>query len=95
MAASASLSLVIDSIIVGNVLEKNELAAMNLILPMSLCFTAISGMFGIGSATCISMFKGKMNPENANKSLTLSFAAWLFSVHKYAFGCVSSVFSCF
>lgn len=78
MAASASLSIVIDSIIVGNVLGKDELAAMNLILPLSLCFTAISGMFGIGSATCISMFKGKMDSENANKSLTLSFAAWLF-----------------
>ena len=78
MAASASLSIVIDSIIVGNVLGKDELAAMNLILPLSLCFTAISGMFGIGSATCISMFKGKMDSENADKSLTLSFAAWLF-----------------
>lgn len=78
MAASASLSIIIDSIIVGNVLGANELAAMNLILPISLCFTAISGMFGIGSATCISMFKGKMDSENANKSLTLSFIAWLF-----------------
>lgn len=78
MSASASLSIIIDSIIVGNVLGENELAAMNLILPISLCFTAISGMFGIGSATCISMFKGKMDSENADKSLTLSVIAWLF-----------------
>ena len=81
MSASISLSIIIDSAIVGNVLGSNELGAMNLIMPLSLCFTAISGMFGIGSATCISMFKGKMDSENANKSLMLSCIAWLvFSI---------------
>lgn len=78
MAASASLSLIIDSIIVGNVLSENELAAMNLIMPMTLIFTAISGMFGIGAATCVSVFKGKMDGKSANKTLTLSVFAWIF-----------------
>lgn len=77
MSASISLSIIIDSVIVGNVLGSDELGAMNLIMPLSLCFTAISGMFGIGSATCISMFKGKMDSRNADKSLTLSCIAWL------------------
>lgn len=76
MAASISLSLIIDSIIVGNVLGSKALAAMNLIVPISLCFTAISAMFGIGSATCIPMFKGKMDGKNADKCLTLSCLAW-------------------
>lgn len=77
MSASASLSLIVDSIIVGNVLGDSELAAVNLIMPLSLCFTAVSAMFGIGSATCISMFKGKMENEQANRCLTLSVVAWI------------------
>jgi Na+-driven multidrug efflux pump len=81
MSASASFSIIIDSLIVGNVLGSDELGAMNLIMPLSLCFTAISGMFGIGSATLISMFKGKIDNENANKSLTLAaLACAVFSV---------------
>ena len=81
MAASISLSIIIDAAIVGNVLGSSALGAINLIMPLTLCFTAISGMFGIGSATCISMFKGKMDSESANKSLTLSCIAWLvFSI---------------
>ncbi len=81
MSASASLSLIIDSIIVGNILGDSELAAVNLIMPLSLCFTAISAMFGIGSATCISVFKGKMDNKNANRCLTLSVMAWIaFSI---------------
>ncbi len=81
MSASASLSLIIDSVIVGNVLGDSELAAVNLIMPLSLCFTAISAMFGIGSSTCISVFKGKMDSKNANRCLTLSVVAWiLFSI---------------
>ena len=72
MTASGSLSIIIDSIIVGNILGDNELAAVNLIMPLSLCFTALCGLFGIGSATCISLFKGRMDSENADKCLTLS-----------------------
>lgn len=78
MSASISLSIIIDSVIVGNVLGNDELAVMSLIMPLTLCFTAISGMFGIGAATCISVCKGKMDSEKANKFLTLSCVAWLF-----------------
>lgn len=81
MAASISMSIIIDAAIVGNVLGSSALGAINLIMPLTLCFTAISGMFGIGSATCISMFKGKMDSERADKCLTLSCIAWLvFSI---------------
>ena len=81
MTASGSLSIIIDSIIVGNILGDNELAAVNLIMPLSLCFTALCGLFGIGSATCISLFKGRMDSENADKCLTLSTVSWvLFSI---------------
>lgn len=78
MAASISLSLIVDSIIVSNILGDDALAAVNLILPITLCYTAVSGMFGIGSASCISMLKGRMDEQAANKCLTLSCIAWAF-----------------
>lgn len=77
MAASISLSLIVDSIIVSNILGEDALGAINLIIPITLCFTAVSGMFGIGSASCISMFKGKLDPLRADKCLSLSCLAWL------------------
>ncbi len=77
MAMSASLSIIVDSMIVGNVLGDRELAAMNLIMPLSLCFTAVTAIFGIGSSTCISVFKGKMDDRRADKCLTLSCIAWI------------------
>lgn len=73
MAASNSLSLVIDSIIVGNVLGSRELAAMNLILPVSLCYTAIVAIIGIGGSTLISVKKGGGDDESSNKAFTVSF----------------------
>ena len=76
MAASISLSLIVDSIIVSNILGDDALAAVNLILPITLCYTAVSGMFGIGSASCISMLKGRMDGRGADKCLTLSCIAW-------------------
>lgn len=76
MAASASISLIVDSIIVGNMLGEDALAAVNLLMPISLCFTATTALFGIGSASCIAALKGKMDHENANKSLTLTFIGW-------------------
>lgn len=47
MAASISLSIIIDAAIGGNVLGSSELGAIHLIMPLTLCFTAISGIFGI------------------------------------------------
>lgn len=76
MAMSSSLSIIVDSMIVGNVLGNQELAAMNLIMPLSLCFTAVTAIFGIGSSICIAAHKGKMQDETADKCVSLSFFAW-------------------
>lgn len=77
MAMSSSLSIIVDSIIVGNVLGSSELAAMNLIMPLSLCFTAVTAIFGIGASICIPAFKGKLDHVRADQCLTLSCMAWL------------------
>lgn len=55
----------------------SELAAMNLIMPLSLCFTAIAAIFGIGSSIYIPVLKGKLDPHSADKCLTLSCLAWI------------------
>lgn len=78
MAASISLSIMIDSIIVGNVLGEKQLAAVNLVMPLSLCFTAVCAIFGIGSSTLISVLKGKMEQEKANQVFSLAGIAWAF-----------------
>lgn len=77
MSMSTSLSIIVDSIIVGNVLGSSELAAMNLIMPLSLCFTAITAIFGIGSSIYIPVLKGKLDHHSADKCLTLSCLAWI------------------
>lgn len=77
MAMSSSLSIIVDSMIVGNVLGNQELAAMNLIMPLSLCFTAITAIFGIGASICIPTLKGKLDNHGADKCLTLSCIAWI------------------
>lgn len=76
MSMSTSLSIIVDSIIVGNVLGSQELAAMNLIMPLSLCFTAVTAIFGIGASICIPALKGKMDRQGADKCLSLSCIAW-------------------
>lgn len=76
MSMSTSLSIIVDSVIVGNVLGSRELAAMNLIMPLSLCFTAVTAIFGIGSSIYISVLKGRLDDKGADKCLTLSCIAW-------------------
>lgn len=76
MAMSSSLSIIVDSIIVGNVLGNSELAAMNLIMPLSLCFTAVTAIFGIGASIYIPALKGRLDHAGADKCLTLSCLAW-------------------
>lgn len=78
MAASISLSIMIDSIIVGNVLGEKQLAAVNLVMPLTLCFTAVCAIFGIGSSTLISVLKGKMEQKKADRVFSLSGIAWAF-----------------
>lgn len=76
MAASESLSIIIGSVIAGNVLGEKSLAALNLILPLSLFITAISCIIGIGTIEYINVQKGRMNTKGANKAYTLSFITW-------------------
>lgn len=77
MSMSTSLSIIVDSIIVGNVLGNEELAATNLIMPLSLCFTAVTAIFGIGASIYISVLKGQLDDKGADKCLTLSCIAWI------------------
>lgn len=74
-SSAASIGMILDSVVVGNLLGEDALAAINLLMPLTLCFTAITGMFGVGSSALIASLKGKMMPEEANKAATLSVAA--------------------
>ena len=45
-SSAASIGLIMDSVVVGNLLGEEALAAINLLMPLTLFFTAITGMFG-------------------------------------------------
>ena len=79
MSASISLSIIIDAVIVGNVLGNDELAVMNLIMPLTLCFTAISGL---GLVACSSgKHKGETKISHRGRK---RLRYWLFQGAKSA-----------
>ncbi len=51
----------------------NGLAALNICLPVFTAFSAIGMMFGVGTSICVSILRGQGEPEQANKTFTLSF----------------------
>lgn len=50
MTMALSLSTVIDGIIVGNILGPDALAAVNLVLPITLLFNSVYVLIGVGGS---------------------------------------------
>lgn len=72
MAMSNSLAIVIDGMIVGNLLGARELAAVNLATPLSLMFSTIFAMIGVGGSNLMSFAKGSRNVERSNQIFSIS-----------------------
>lgn len=72
MTMALSMGLIVDGIIVGNTLGSDALAAVNLVLPVSLCFNTVCVMFGIGGSVLASIAKGKRENHRADVLFTLS-----------------------
>lgn len=72
MAMSVSIALVLDSIIVGNLLGSRELAAVNLVTPLTLCFSAVFAMVGVGGATLMCIALGGRDLARARRILSQS-----------------------
>lgn len=62
----------VDGIFVARGVGKNALAAVNLCMPMINVAFALGILFAVGASTKASIFKGRGEPEKANKIFTLS-----------------------
>lgn len=67
-----SLASVVDSIIVGNLLGDQALAAIGLSGPIIFCLNTIYMLFGVGGISCASVAKGQLNKKRANQVFTVA-----------------------
>lgn len=77
MGMALSMSIVIDGIIVGNLLGAKSLAAVNLVLPVTLAFSVLYYLFGLGGTVVAAMDLGRRDTERANEAYTVSLASLL------------------
>lgn len=70
MAMTLTMSIVVDSIIVGNMLGADALAAVNLVMPLVMTYNTVAVCLGLGGATLISIAKGRRDPDYANTVFT-------------------------
>ena len=57
-AMATNIAMIVDSIIAGNLLGQNSLAAINLMSPISQFYFSITILFGLGASSIISFAKG-------------------------------------
>ena len=79
MAMTLTMSIVVDSIIVGNMLGAEALAAVNLVMPVIMLYNTVAVCFGLGAATMISVAKGRRQGDYASDIFTTALFA-MFAV---------------
>lgn len=77
MTMALSMSIVIDGMIVGNILGPEALAAVNLVLPVTLIFNSLYVLFGVGGSALYSVALGRREKERAQQFFTAALAAML------------------
>ncbi len=77
---AVSLSSVIDSVIVGNLLGDSALAAVSLSMPVIYCLNMIFMLFGVGGLTCAVIAKGRRQNRESNVFFTLSLVLGTFAM---------------
>lgn len=65
-SASTTLTLIADGIIVGNMLNAQAMAAVNLCLPVLQALTALAVLIGVGASTGIAYSKGREQHDDAH-----------------------------
>ena len=75
MTMALSMSIVIDGMIVGNILGPEALAAVNLVLPVTLIFNSLYVLFGVGGSALYSVALGRREKGRAQQFFTAALAA--------------------
>ena len=70
---AASMSGMIDTVIVGRVLGETGLAAMSLVSPVYLFYYTIGAVIGMGGSIAANLYIGKNDYETYRQVFTLSF----------------------
>ena len=86
MTMALSMSIVIDGMIVGNILGPEALAAVNLVLPVTLIFNSLYVLFGVGGSALYSVALGRREKERAQQFFTVALAAMLAASLLVMFG---------
>lgn len=74
-AMANNIALIVDSIIVGNLLGSQGLAAVNLLSPVIQLYFALNILFGLGTSTLISIAKGEQEQKDVEAYFTIMVAA--------------------
>jgi Na+-driven multidrug efflux pump/anti-sigma regulatory factor (Ser/Thr protein kinase) len=74
-SAAVSLTAVVDSLIVGNLLGEAALSATGLASPIIFSLNALFFLFAVGGVTIASVARGRRDTEYANRIFTLTFVA--------------------
>lgn len=74
-ALSSSLSGIVDGLIVGNMLGANELAAVNVCLPVLQIFGTVGFFFGVGASNRISIYNGHYEKDKSCRVFSVFCAA--------------------
>ncbi|MGN0480999.1 MAG: MATE family efflux transporter [Lachnospiraceae bacterium] len=77
-AMATNITIIIDSIIAGNILGKNALSAINLLSPIVQLYFALTILLGLGASNLISVAKGQNDSKNANRVFTSAFVTTVF-----------------
>ncbi len=72
-AMATNIAMIVDSMLAGNMLGKNSLAAINLMSPVAQLYFSLTILFGLGASSIISYAKGKRDNVLANKVFTITF----------------------
>lgn len=72
-AMATNIAMIVDSIIAGNLLGQNSLAAINLMSPISQFYFSITILFGLGASSIISFAKGRRDEKQADRVFTSTF----------------------
>lgn len=77
--AAISLANVMDSIIVGNLIDETALSAIGLASPIVFSLNALYFLFAIGGVTCASVARGKREVFDADRFFSLTFLVGIFA----------------
>lgn len=66
MTLALSMSIVVDGIIVGNFLGAEALAAVNIVMPVTLILNAVYALAGVGGSTLFSVALGRQDKKNSS-----------------------------